>query len=185
MVSPGKFLFALNDPGTINHLVIFLTGERLFDPSTGASIFFNTDRGVAQAIPWKYLGILSNEKPSAIFKLSAVKMDLDQVTCIEIGISIEPILVLEQQMMENSAASSSTTALVLASSAPPKALTIAQRIGESMFNYITSFARPASAFEPSLSVVPVRTVQDWFNNLLKRATSDPEGFMRQFMRDQE
>ena len=67
----------------------------------------------------------------------------------------------------------------------PRPLTMAQRMGESLFNYITSFSRSAAEvaqIESDAAVVPVKAVQEWFNALIRRATTDPDGFLRQVSR---
>lgn len=160
----------------------------MLNEGVGASIYYNTDVGLLQGLTWKFLGVLTSEKPSAVFKLGGM-MELSSsetmkdtskiVKALELGISLEPIALIEQLLMEQSSAK----ALVPISPVPtiPKPIAIAQRIGENMFNYIMSFARPALDFsqtEPTILVVPMKTVQDWFNSLVRRATTDPEGFLR-------
>lgn len=216
VVAPGKFLFVLEQPSTINHIVIFLTGtilelkclmalgEERFEDGTGASVYFNTDTGATQGADWKFLGVLTNAKPSAVFKLSGLSSS-SNVNSLEIGISIEPIAVLEQILMESSSQAIIPVASMSAmganidtagnpfgntprntpSNTMPRPLTVAQHIGENLFNYIASFSRMAvevAQVEPTVEVVPVRAVQEWFNMLVRRATTDPEGFMRQFDR---
>ena len=167
-----------------------LLGEGKFDDGTGSSVYFNTDTGSAQGTDWKFLGVLTNAKPSAVFKLSGLS-SFSNVNSLEIGISIEPIATLEQILMESSSQAivpmTSTSAISAFStiSTMPKPLTVAQRIGENLFNYIASFSRTATEviqMEPTVEVVPVRAVQEWFNILVRRATTDPEGFMSQFDR---
>lgn len=174
------------------HLTRRFPGENLFNVAYGASIYANTDVGTAQGRPWKFLGVLTNEKPSAVFKLSdthkLVARPTDQDNAIpkllEIGISIEQLYELDRLMMENS-----STALVPAPSSSVDVmalpLVVAQRVGEHLFNYITSFARQANdvaTMHPTLPVVPVKVVQDWFDGLIRRASLDPASFIRQFSR---
>lgn len=203
-IAPGKYLICLEQSSSspINHLAIFLTGASLFGPGLGASVFASFDLGTS----WRYLGVLANEKPSAFFRLNtgakanatasastststsalsstsslAAMQDAPAAsTPIQIGISIEPIAVLEQLMMEHS-----SQALVplppppTASAATP--LAVAQRIGEHLFNYMASFGRAARELDPACPAVPLRAVQDWFGALLRRASTDPEGFLRKF-----
>lgn len=102
---------------------------------------------------------------------------MEDVGVLEIGISIEPISILEQLLMEESVQSQS---LVPANTSTtlPNPLAISQRIGEHLFNFVASFTRLAGELDPNMQVVPFKTVQEWFNNLVKRATNDPDGFMR-------
>ncbi|KAL2916615.1 hypothetical protein HK105_203727 [Polyrhizophydium stewartii] len=68
-----QFLFELSDPATINHLVVFLTGTP-FPQGYAATVYFLwPSPGNAT---WTLLGHLSNEKPSAIFRLGGKKAPL-------------------------------------------------------------------------------------------------------------
>ncbi|PJF17510.1 Zinc finger, C2H2 domain-containing protein [Paramicrosporidium saccamoebae] len=176
-ISPGRFLFVLPEPATINHIVVFLTGSVQFDEGTGASIYCNSDVGAAQGTAWKFLGVLTNDKPSAVFKVSGFS---EGINMLEVGIAIEPISTLEQLLMESEPRSQCL--VPVSPTTLPNPLTIAQRIGENLFNYVTSFTRMASLLEPSLQVVPLKTVQEWYNGLIRKVTSDPDGFMRQRLR---
>lgn len=179
-------------------------GERPFDVGTGASIYCTTIEGTGMATGnWKYLGILTNDKPSAVFKLgggaammTAAATSIVPGSRLEIGISIEPLAALEQLYVNNASKAivPAGTAASSSGSTIPNPVQIAQRIGESIFNYLMSFARPLEAMaaqmdatmvgadiKPSTEVVPVQRLQEWFNNLIKKATNDPEGFRRQYM----
>lgn len=64
-VGETKWLFFVPQATSINHVVLFLTGQQSLPPQAATAIYF--------ALPpysnWKYLGYISNEKPSAIFKI--------------------------------------------------------------------------------------------------------------------
>nr|CAG8644206.1 14082_t:CDS:2 [Entrophospora candida] len=65
-VDVNKYIFELPDAASINHIVVFLLGTIPFDPGYAATVHFlwpGSEGG------WKLLGMLSNEKPSAIFRL--------------------------------------------------------------------------------------------------------------------
>lgn len=155
-----------------------IVGERLFDLGLGASVYHSVPSAAEHSQAWRFLGVLTNEKASAVFRLTHPPSSSTQNALpFQIGISIEPLSVLDQL----TASSTSTALIPVPASHPDSAIAIAQRIGESVFNYVVSFARSATTVaqaEPDLQVVPVRTVQDWFNNLVRRATVDPESFMR-------
>ena len=72
-------MFQLQDAQTINHLVVFITEP--FPQGYAATVHFNASND-----QWNYLGFVSNDKPSAIFRVSSI----DSPTC-QLGISIEPI----------------------------------------------------------------------------------------------
>ncbi|KAJ1501229.1 hypothetical protein HMI54_010140 [Coelomomyces lativittatus] len=126
----------------INHLVVFLFGD-LLPNGFGASVYLNfslptttSSTGLLPTTPWQWMGYLSNEKQSAIFKLNPFKhptfsssvsgpmtlstshedMALDdsglppnESMSATLGISIEPLDLLLQHMHTWPSSSSSTT----------------------------------------------------------------------------
>lgn len=87
----------------------------------------------------------------------------------EIGISIELLSVLQTLSQQNS------NKLV---PAQPSSLMLVQRLAENLFNYLSSFAKPASAFVGGTfdPVIPSRALQDWYNNTLRKLQNDPLAF---------
>ncbi|CAG8716106.1 6391_t:CDS:2, partial [Cetraspora pellucida] len=65
-VDVNKYVFEIPDAGTINHIVVFLLGTVPFEPGYAATVHFLWPGGEHG---WKLLGMLSNDKPSAIFRL--------------------------------------------------------------------------------------------------------------------
>ena len=63
-------MFPLVDPDSINHVVIFMLGTMPFPDGYAAAIYMNWD-GLEN---WQLLGFISNEKPSAIFKIAHSKL---------------------------------------------------------------------------------------------------------------
>ncbi|KAJ1553651.1 Coiled-coil domain-containing protein 81, partial [Cladochytrium tenue] len=71
-VDATKYIFELPDARSINHIVVFMTGTQPFPDGFGATVYFlwpNPD----STPTWQLLGLLSNEKPSAVFKLGGVR----------------------------------------------------------------------------------------------------------------
>ncbi|KAJ3151164.1 hypothetical protein HDU86_006154 [Geranomyces michiganensis] len=69
IVAGRLYVFDLEDPESINHIVAFMTGVQAFPPGFAATVHFlwpSKDQ-------WQFLGILSNEKPSAIYRLGGNK----------------------------------------------------------------------------------------------------------------
>ncbi len=169
VVSPTHSLFLLPDAATVRHIVVFLTGARAFDAGLGAAVHYNSTEGEALGRPWRPLGFLSNEKGSAVFRLQ----DLAATEgTIKIGLSIEPLAGLAEAPADCSRA----LAVVPAGRAPAcDPVAIAQRVGESLFNYVVSFAEGAAAAaarDPSAAVIPVDLVQRWFATFIRRIQSD-------------
>ncbi|KAJ3063658.1 hypothetical protein HDU98_000542 [Podochytrium sp. JEL0797] len=67
-VDQTKYVFELQDAKSINHIVVFLTGASPFPHGYGATVHFLWPNPNAPPT-WQLLGLLSNEKPSAVFKL--------------------------------------------------------------------------------------------------------------------
>jgi hypothetical protein len=84
----------------------------------------------------------------------------------EVGISIESLAVLESLQNEK--------ALVVpapASAASTKSTV--ERLAENALNFLGSFAKPASAHGSQEPVVPLRSLQDWYNSMMRKAQADP------------
>ena len=66
----NEFFLSLDDVQSINHVVVFLTGQVPFADGYGGSIYFGWP--TENAVSWQLLGFITNEKPSAIFKITKV-----------------------------------------------------------------------------------------------------------------
>jgi hypothetical protein len=90
-VDATKYAIVLDNAATINHITVFLYGDPL-PPAYGAGVYLlwpNKD--------WAFLGWLSNDKPSAIFRLKSNTMDADESITATLGASIEPLDILLNQ----------------------------------------------------------------------------------------
>ncbi|KAI8913396.1 C11orf73, partial [Gorgonomyces haynaldii] len=164
-VGDGKYVFELPDAYTINHLVVFLLGTP-FPAGYAATVHFLWP---GQTV-WSFLGMLSNDKPSAIFKLGGLKelKSSDMLTEDEIpktaqlGISIEPI----DQVMQQAGQSK-----------PP--VDLPMRLLEHFYNYLTSFSsqlpKDASVlFGANVnSWIPLKALSEWYDNVQRRIKQDP------------
>lgn len=86
----------------------------------------------------------------------------------ELGISIEPLSVLEPLVNEKALQVATTT-----QSQATETKSILQRLAESAFNYLSSFAKPAVMYGNE-QVVPIRCLEEWFNSTLRKANADPQ-----------
>ena len=106
-----------------------MTGQQPFPDGTGGAVYFcwpPSHPGQANSEPaWQYLGMISNQKPSAIFKISKLKTKTgnpnigmsfsgntgiqQSVINAQLGISIESFSTLENLASSASAASTETS----------------------------------------------------------------------------
>ncbi|KAG0243995.1 hypothetical protein B0O80DRAFT_465459 [Mortierella sp. GBAus27b] len=224
-VDVNKFTFQLDDAENINHIVVFLLGTVPFQPGYAATVHLLWPNKT-----WQLLGMLSNEKASAIFRLktgvansrshspfhgtSGNDMSMDapaanpSATAITatLGISIEPLESVQAQIATLSSTASSTTSTTATSNAlvplaapgnvsPDSVVAVAQKVMTHLYNHVTSFATavlptgstvlvpaggPGSAVNvlsgagaADSSYLPVKAFNDWYQNVIRKAKTDP------------
>ena len=165
-----------------------MTGQQPFPDGTGGAVYFSwPDLNNPGASAWQYLGMISNVKPSAIFKVGKAKpqaleeenmsakfgqqmmLNHQMVACpstAQVGISIEPLSALgslQQASMDSEAA------LV------PKFVEFTQKMVQSLFNYTASFALDINEarMKSNETYVPYSAVQQWCTNFERRIKLDP------------
>ena len=113
---------------TVMIFQVFLTGQQPFPEGTGGAVYFSwppTQPELGTEPAWQYLGMISNQKPSAIFKISKLKtkpvnsnigmyfsggMGLQKtVINAQLGISIESLSTLEGLASSAAAAATETS----------------------------------------------------------------------------
>uniref|UniRef100_A0A3Q2QA02 Protein Hikeshi n=1 Tax=Fundulus heteroclitus TaxID=8078 RepID=A0A3Q2QA02_FUNHE len=72
-VASDKFVFNLADYENVNHVVVFMLGTVPFPAGMGGAVYFSFPDLVSGAPVWQLLGFITNDKPSAIFKISGLK----------------------------------------------------------------------------------------------------------------
>lgn len=182
-VDTNTFVLSLEQAHTINHVVVFLTGQIPFSPEFGGAIYFGWPSPESGGISWQFLGFISNAKPSAIFKLAKVKpsemlvnpfsqqlmetlVSSQSATNAQIGILVEPLSEIGQKT-----ASQDTEA-----SKVDNFTEFAQKMLESLFNYASSFAVSPSqgtVMQPTGSYVPIDALQSWYINFQRRLQTNP------------
>lgn len=169
-VDANKFGFQITDPDSINHIVIFMLGTVPFEAGFAASIHFAMPDG-----SWQLLGFISNDKPSAIFKVSKLKQagaaanafgGFAAVTGVaQIGISVEPIDKLQHETPDAVAKAPTASDLIL----------FGQKMAENFVNFAGSFA---SAREQALRAtdqewIPLGALHRWHENFVGKMQRDP------------
>ncbi|KAJ1789987.1 hypothetical protein LPJ59_005245 [Coemansia sp. RSA 2399] len=208
-VDVNKYVFELSDAHRINHVVVFLLGTIPFEPGYAATVHLLWPNK-----SWQLLGALSNDKPSAIFRLkSAITPEEAEAARMpganaELGISIEPLQVVEQQIQQmqqqqqqqqqqQPSTSTSQSLIPFASTRaegngnvsgmPAQAAkAFAERALQNLFDYAMSFAAQPDATTMGMigsnapvQVLPVKVFNDWYNSFLRKVQRDPESAMQQ------
>ncbi|XP_053564619.1 protein Hikeshi isoform X2 [Bombina bombina] len=178
-VAEDKFVFNLPDYEHINHVVVFMLGTIPFPERMGGSVYISYPDQSGMPV-WQLLGFITNEKPSAIFKISGLKsgegsqhpfgaigaMNIPQApTVAQIGISVELLEQLAQQTPVASAAVSNVDSFTQ----------FTQKMLDNFYNFATSFAVSQAQMTPNPSEVfiPANVVLKWYENFQRRMTQNP------------
>ncbi|KAJ2663756.1 hypothetical protein IW148_002314 [Coemansia sp. RSA 1199] len=184
-VDVNKYVFELPEAQTINHIVVFLLGTNPFEPGYAATVHLLWPNK-----SWQLLGMLSNDKPSAIFRLKATSgsENTDMVgPTAELGISIEPIQAIEQQMQQQQQQQQNALVPVAQQPSPvslQSAKQIAERTLQNLYDYATSFATKPDASMgmfgsgAPVQVLPVKVFEDWYTSFLRKLQRDPATAMQ-------
>ncbi|KYQ90272.1 OPI10 family protein [Tieghemostelium lacteum] len=163
-VSPGKFTFIIDNATQVYNFTIFLTDLNI-PAGYGAAIYLSWQ----PYTEFKYLGFLSNSKPSELFTLvhtqdKTTSTMFENRNSVQIGISIES----EGEILSKS------SALALASDDMIFKLVdfkqYAFKMCHNLYNYILSFAGSQQGVAPNL--VPTQTIDKWYENYQKKLTND-------------
>ncbi|KAL0581687.1 hypothetical protein V5O48_000393 [Marasmius crinis-equi] len=176
-------LFELPNASSINHVCVFLLGTVPFPEGYGATVHFNwPGKG------FQLLGMLSNEKPSAIFRLRGTFSSSTSYAAFDametqttsspsdvtamLGISIEPLQQIQPQI---DALHPSVTALAVAKpSITQNPSLLAEKIVKHLFNFVSSYSGgPAS----SQTVVPLSLITKWYENFATKIKTTGTGFL--------
>uniref|UniRef100_A0A3P8T059 Protein Hikeshi n=1 Tax=Amphiprion percula TaxID=161767 RepID=A0A3P8T059_AMPPE len=114
-VSPDKFVFNLPDYENVNHVVVFMLGTVPFPAGMGGAVYFSFPDPASGGPVWQLLGFITNDKPSAIFKISGLKAgeggahpfgaaSSGSPSAAQVGVSVEALEQLVQQIPVSSAA---------------------------------------------------------------------------------
>eukprot|EP01126_Amoeba_proteus_P039410 TRINITY_DN4152_c0_g1_i7.p1 TRINITY_DN4152_c0_g1~~TRINITY_DN4152_c0_g1_i7.p1 ORF type:complete len:159 (-),score=23.28 TRINITY_DN4152_c0_g1_i7:141-617(-) len=140
-VDATKLLFSLERSDTIHNLAVFLTGVSPLPPDAGAIVWLS----YPPYDSWQYLGHLTNEKPSAMFRVHQNTTSPHtsnqfgqfgrnheiRVNEAKLGVELAPIFQIEHQF--GSYDSKKLT--------PQQQENFAQKLAEGVFNYLASFSQ--------------------------------------------
>ncbi|KAJ6591298.1 hypothetical protein DFH09DRAFT_1139224 [Mycena vulgaris] len=168
-------VFELPAANAINHVCVFLLGTVPFPDGYGCTVhFYWPGKG------FQLLGMLSNEKPSAIFRLRGTftpRQDASathsafsasasagpaQDTAI-LGLSIEPLAQIAPQLPS-----------VVAKPEPLRDTTLlAERIVKHLFNYVSGFT---GGVGPDVAV-PMTLIVKWYESFVGKVRNGGVGFL--------
>lgn len=167
--------FSIPNASAVGHIVIFLLGTVPFPVGYAATIHFQWP-----GKPFQLLGMVSNEKPSAIFRLrgagtdnqptSGMAMPPEDITAT-LGISIEPVDVVQAQVA--AARSSGSSAQPSATTNLTDPVVLAERIVKHLFNHLSSFEMQVGP----QTVVPLGVIQKWYDALVHKLKAGGAGFL--------
>lgn len=182
-------LFEIPAAEKVNHLCVFLLGTVPFPDGYGCTVhFFWPGKGS------QVLGMLSNEKPSAIFRLrstfstpasgmstpsaftSAASSTTGDVTAI-LGLAIEPLesVLVQVAALPAHAINSTLNSASSSVTRPFDPTILAERIAKHLFNYVSGFVGLDNVGPDSL--IPVGLVARWYENFTSKLRTAGVGFL--------
>ncbi|ADV20770.1 Conserved hypothetical protein [Cryptococcus gattii WM276] len=175
-IDETHFVFPLEQPYEINHLTVFLLGTVPFPEGFGASVHFAWPG--KEYIP---LGVLTNTKPSAIFR---VRSHLPSNAPIgqpsppaQLGIEIAPLPHLEAIAAGLSQSASAPGAGAPDGDGKGKELVksvdvgkVAEKVVRNLFNFLHSFGGEG-ALRPDTQI-PLSVFQQWYTNFTRKIEND-------------
>ncbi|TDL20679.1 DUF775-domain-containing protein [Rickenella mellea] len=184
-IDDSHAIFELPSASTINHICVFLLGNLPFPEGYGAAVHFHwPGKG------FQLLGMISNDKPSAIFRLrgtyssstplshaafsnpgTPADVSMTDVPAV-LGISVEPIPAIVSQL------ASLPSSLTPSRGVPGIDLTLlAERIVKHLFNYLSSFATGSSGTFSPENYVQLGTISKWYENFVNKVKVGGIGFL--------
>eukprot|EP01116_Phalansterium_solitarium_P014072 TRINITY_DN31597_c0_g1_i1.p2 TRINITY_DN31597_c0_g1~~TRINITY_DN31597_c0_g1_i1.p2 ORF type:complete len:195 (-),score=78.13 TRINITY_DN31597_c0_g1_i1:184-768(-) len=168
-----KYAFVLEHGQQINYVVVFMTGAAALPAGSAASVYFQ----LPPSPDWQFLGYVSNEKPSAVFKVTKAMKSLADGTLgapdvsANLGISIESVAQVQQQV----ALKESIAGPAGAFSSPNDVVKLAKRMLDHLSNYVLSFARkvPGPYAPAPIESIPVDAFTKWTQSFEAKIQRDP------------
>lgn len=180
-VDQTHFIINVEDADNVNHVVVFLTGSQPLPDGMSASVYFSWPEPLRPP-SWIYLGYISNQKPSAVFRVSTLKSDgtgTTEIACghtpyglqqqssqtAQIGLSVEPHVQV----------SGLTPAPQAQPSRLPSFVQFADKMLQNFVNYASSFSVVQAQMVPTPNdaFVSLTVVQKWYENFQRRMQLNP------------
>lgn len=140
-VAENRWVVTLEAPEPINELACFISQPLSEGIALGCHI------ASAPFEAWHYLGAVTNHAPSAVFKTRYVWSAADAVpTHVKFGVSLEPEAGLAQVAAERVSA---------------EVLEAGRRIGQDLYNYLSSFAETVNVLGETKIQMPQNVLERW------------------------
>ena len=181
-VSESLFLMQVEYATTVNHLCVFMTGSSPFPEGYGGSIHVGWPSPSQPDPVWQYLGFISNEKPSAIFRIArgeqgaashgsfglssaSLPQNIPNTTVL-VGISVEPLPAITEKWPD-------TSTQVATVDFQTQFIT---KMLDSFINYALSFEVGASSISAMSAdqFIPSKVVKSWVDKFQTQMSLDPQ-----------
>uniref|UniRef100_A0AC35TFY7 DUF775 domain-containing protein n=1 Tax=Rhabditophanes sp. KR3021 TaxID=114890 RepID=A0AC35TFY7_9BILA len=183
MVSPMNFVCNIQDTNEISYIVVFLTGAEPFPAGFGGSIYMRWSNAASADPAWHYLGAITNEKPSAMFKVSnlneatptytgffgaaqtGTQVSLMTHNSCQIGLQVESIPEVDGRVADKVVKPSNTSEMT----------EFCKKMISNAYNYCQSFITtiPDGAGS-NVEVIPAKVFEQWFVKYETRLNSNPK-----------
>ncbi|XP_041128670.1 protein Hikeshi isoform X2 [Polyodon spathula] len=153
-----------------------MLGTVPFPSGMGGAVYFSYPDPSGLPV-WQLLGFITNEKPSAIFKITGLKsgeggqhpfgmMSIPQTPSVaQVGVSIEPL----EQLVQQTPVASATVSTV------DSFTQFTQKMMDSLYNFSSSFAVTQAQMTPNPSemFIPASVILKWYENFQRRMVQNP------------
>ncbi|GMR47964.1 hypothetical protein PMAYCL1PPCAC_18159, partial [Pristionchus mayeri] len=176
IVSEREAVVEITDADSINHIVLFLTGVCPFPDGMSGAVYIRWPEGNGSS-NWHFLGQISNDKPSVIFKVAQLKkasgssenMFNNHMEEICHGSAQVGILVEKNEALEGKTAAEGTAA-----SQQSTLMEMGYKIARWVVHHAESFSVSVPNGEGrTVEMVKLATIHEWYNMFARRFQQNP------------
>lgn len=159
----NRAIMFIDNISTAQHVTVFLTGTIPLAEGMGASVYMS----IHPFTVWQFLGYLSAEKPSALFRFRWPQDALQRDLSAQLGISLEPMDVILQKEAERLAERRDPTAGASAE--------LVNRLGMKLMSNLYNFLTSHAASVPGLpgQWIPATVIDRWLQSFEERVRNNP------------
>ncbi|KAE9555020.1 hypothetical protein FO519_001766 [Halicephalobus sp. NKZ332] len=168
------FNIIIENIGTVDHIVVFLTGVTPFPESMAGSVYVRFQNSPES---FHFLGVISNEKPSAFFRISNVNTNNQGQMAGIYNRSFEGPSDAAEILVHVESANDAFGRVSDSKTATAKTgfAEFQKKAMRNFVNYANSFVRTLpNGNGQSGQFIPIDVVNQWYNNFLKRLENNPK-----------